>query len=96
MHQLANRIVRVFDRYMPEPFAFGVLMTLIAMVIAWLSTESSAQDVVVAWGDGLSSLLPFITQVSLTILFAFALAHLWPMPRYLARLSGVPKTAPQA
>ena len=96
MHQAAQRIVRLFDRYMPEPFAFGVLMTLLAMLIAWASTESDAQDVVVAWGDGLSSLLPFITQVSLTILFAFSLAHLGPMPRFLARLSGIPKTARQA
>lgn len=81
---------------MPEPFAFGVLMTLIAMLIAWASTDSSPPEVVVAWGDGLSSLLPFITQVSLTILFAFSPAHLGPMPRLLARMSGIPKTARQA
>ena len=78
---------------MPEPFAFGVLMTLVAMVLTWAATDQGPVDVVVAWGDGLSMLLPFITQVSLTIMFAFALAHLGPVPGLLTRLAGVPKSA---
>jgi short-chain fatty acids transporter len=31
-------------------------------------------------------------QVCLTILFAYALAHLGPVPAYLERLAGLPKT----
>ena len=81
---------------MPEPFAFGILMTMVAMLVAWTTTESTALDVVVYWGNGLSSLLAFITQVSLTILFAFALAHLGPVPALLARLSAVPRTPASA
>ncbi len=89
-------VVRGFERYMPEPFAFGVLMTLIAMLVAWASTDATAPQVVVAWGNGLSSLLSFITQVCLTILFAFSLAHLGPVPRLLERFADIPKTATQA
>ena len=96
MQRFATRIVEVFDRYMPEPFAFGILMTMVAMLVAWTTTESTALDVVVYWGNGLSSLLAFITQVSLTILFAFALAHLGPVPALLARLSAVPRTPASA
>ena len=77
---------------MPEPFAFGLLMTLVAMLVTWGATDAGPIQIVVAWGDGLSALLSFITQVCLTIMFAFALAHLGPVPAFLERLAGVPKT----
>ena len=96
MQRLVDGVIYVFDRYMPEPFAFGVMMTLVAMLLTWGATDAGPTDVVVAWGDGLSMLLPFITQVCLTIMFAYALAHLGPVPRYLARLAGVPKSAKAA
>lgn len=96
MQKLINGIIVLFDRFMPEPFAFGVLMTLLAMVLTWGVTSAGPTDVVVAWGDGLSMLLPFITQVCLTIMFAYALAHLGPVPKYLARLASLPRSAPGA
>lgn len=88
----SNAIIRGFERYMPEPFAFGIIMTLVAMVLTWAVTPSSPGDVLIAWGDGLSSLLSFITQVSLTVLFAYALAHLGPTPAALRRLATIPKS----
>ena len=93
MQKLTRAIIRVFDRYMPEPFAFGIVMTLAALVLTWWLTPASAEKVVMSWGNGLASLLPFITQVCLTILFAYALAHLGPVPAYLERLAGLPRTA---
>jgi short-chain fatty acids transporter len=93
MQRITRAIVRAFDRYMPEPFAFGIIMTLAALVLTWWLTPASAEKVVMSWGNGLASLLPFITQVCLTILFAYALAHLGPVPAYLERLAGLPRTA---
>ena len=96
MQKFVDGVIRVFDRYMPEPFAFGVLMTLVAMVLTWAATDAQPVQVVVAWGDGLSMLLPFITQVCLTIMFAFALAHLGPVPKYLHRLASLPRSSTMA
>jgi short-chain fatty acids transporter len=96
MQGFSNAIIRGFERYMPEPFAFGIIMTLVAMVLTWAVTPSSPDQVLVAWGDGLSSLLSFITQVSLTVLFAYALAHLGPIPAGLQRLATIPKSPPAA
>ena len=90
MQQLAQGVIRLFDRYMPEPFTFGIVMTFMAMALAWGTTPSTPTEVLVAWGDGLIALLEFITQVALTILFAFALAHLGPVPRLLNRLASLP------
>ena len=92
MHKLINVIIGLFDRYMPEPFAFGVLMTLVAMVLTLGATQAGPMDIVIAWGDGLSSLLSFITQVCLTIMFAYALGHLGPVPGLLRKLAGVPRS----
>ncbi len=93
MQKITRAVIRAFDRYMPEPFAFGIVMTLAALVLTWWLTPASAEKVVMSWGNGLASLLPFITQVCLTILFAYALAHLGPVPAYLERLAGLPRTA---
>lgn len=96
MQRIVGGIIVGFERYMPEPFAFGVLMTLVAMVLTWAATDAAPTQVVVAWGDGLSMLLPFITQVCLTIMFAFTLAHLGPVPRYLKRFAGIPRSSKAA
>jgi short-chain fatty acids transporter len=93
IQKLTRTIIKVFDRYMPEPFAFGIVMTLAALVLTWWLTPANAEKVVMSWGNGLASLLPFISQVCLTILFAYALAHLGPIPAYLQRLAGLPRTA---
>lgn len=93
MSAFVDTVIRAFDRYLPEPFTFGLLMTLIAMLLTLGTTPSGPVEVLVAWGDGLSSLLPFITQVCLTILFAYTLAHLGPVARPLARLASLPSSA---
>jgi len=77
---------------MPEPFSLGILLTFVALVLAWTSTPATAEEVLVAWGGGLSALLPFITQICLTLLFTIALVRLGPVPGWLARLAQVPKT----
>lgn len=93
MIRITASIVQAFDRFMPEPFAFSVLMTFIALALVVAFTPASPGDALIAWGDGLSGLLPFITQVCLTVLFAFALAHLGPVPRLLQKVAGIPRSA---
>ena len=90
---LSNAVARGFERYMPEPFSLGILLTFVAFMLAWTSTSATAEEVLVAWGGGLSTLLPFITQVCLTLLFTSALVRLGPVPRWLARLAQVPNTS---
>jgi len=90
---VTSAVIRFFERFMPEPFAFAVLMTFIGLALVVVMTPASPVDAVLAWGNGLSGLLPFITQVCLTVLFAFALAHLGPIPALLQRVASVPGSA---
>ena len=48
------------------------------------------------WGDGLSGLLAFITQMSLILLLGHTLAHTRPVRALLSRLGSVPSTVLQA
>jgi short-chain fatty acids transporter len=92
LQTLSNAVTRGLERYLPEPFSLGILLTFVALMLAWIFTPATAEDVLVAWGGGLSDLLPFITQVCLTILFAMAFVRLGPVPGWLTRLAQVPRT----
>ena len=92
LQAISARIVVIVERYLPEPFAFAILMTAVTLLLALAVTPASPTEVLVAWGEGLSALLPFITQMALMLLFAYALAHLGPVPRLLERLATIPKT----
>ena len=96
LQRLTTGIIRIVDRYLPDPFAFALVMTLVTIVLALAITPASPTDVLVAWGGGLSALLAFMTQMALMVLFAYALAHLGPVPRLLDRLAGLPRSARSA
>lgn len=96
LKRVSDTIVRVVDRYLPEPFVFAIVMTVATMALALGLTDSGLIDILVAWGDGLSMLLSFITQMALMILFAFALSQLEPLPTWLRKAAGVPKSPTSA
>ncbi len=85
-------IVKIVDRYLPDPFVFAILMTFIAAVLALLLTDSTPVGVLSAWGDGLSMLLSFISQMALMLLFAYAMSRLEPIPTLLNKIASLPNT----
>lgn len=50
-------------------------------------------EVLDAWGEGLSGLLAFTTQIALTLVLAHALAHTDPVRRLLMRIAAIPGSA---
>jgi len=102
----AERFVR---RFMPDPFALVLLITLIALGLglvtmpalpgsdgASLLVKSSA--IVKAWTDGFGNpeILKFGLQIILIVVTGEAIAASPPARRLLARLTALPRTAPQA
>ena len=83
-------IVRIVDRYLPDPFVFALLMTLLTFALALVFTDAGVFSILVSWGDGLSMLLSFIAQIALLVLFAYALSRLEPIPSLLEKIAGVP------
>lgn len=93
---VSRPLVRLAERYLPTAFVFAVVLTAIVAVGALLATDSGPVDVVRAWGDGLTGLLAFMTQMALVLLLGYMLANTGPVRRLLERLARVPRTPTQA
>lgn len=93
---VSRPLVRLAERYLPTAFVFAVVLTAIVAVGALLATDSGPTEVVRAWGDGLTGLLAFMTQMALVLLLGYMLANTGPVRRLLERLARVPRTPAQA
>lgn len=84
------------ERYIPSALVFAIVLTFVVALLAWILTDSSGVVIVTGWGEGLSGLLAFMTQMSLILLLGHTLANTGPVRRLLSTLGGVPTTVLQA
>ncbi len=102
----AERLVR---RFMPDPFALVLLLTLVSLVLGVALIPDAAgapprtvlgrtSEVVSLWtsGFGNAEILKFGFQIILIVVTGEAIAESPPAQKLLARLTALPKTAPQA
>ncbi|MGO1318688.1 MAG: short-chain fatty acid transporter [Galactobacter sp.] len=82
----------VVERLMPSSVVFAILLTFLVVILALTLTDTSAGQVVTLWGDGLSGLLAFITQMALILLLGNILANTGPIRRGLQFLGGIPRS----
>ncbi len=86
----------VVERFIPSALVFAIVLTFIVAIFALLLTDTGPVDVVKSWGDGLSGLLAFMTQMALILLLGHTLANTGPVRSLLVSLGGLPKTVLQA
>lgn len=90
--KLINSCVKLVQRYLPEPFIFAVILTVVAFVVAIPICDQSLVEVVENWGDGVWSLLSFSMQMALVLVCGSALAAAPSVKRLISRLASAPKT----
>lgn len=88
---LSRPMVRIVDRYLPDPFVFVLVLTLIAGLAAVLTQDSSPLEIVTFWGDGFWSLLTFSMQMLLVLVTGYMMASTPLVRRGLAALAGLAK-----
>ncbi len=93
---LMRPVNSVVERYIPSALVFAIVLTFVVAILALLLTDTGPVDVVRGWGDGLSGLLAFMTQMALILLLGHTLANTGPVRKLLASLGGLPKTVLQA
>ncbi|MEL6875981.1 MAG: TIGR00366 family protein [Pseudomonadota bacterium] len=93
---LQQRLDRFFARYYPDPIIFTIGLTIITIAACLFWTDTKLGQVFTLWGDGLPSLLTFMAQLSLTLIFSHALANTGPVAAALSRLAKLPGSARQA
>lgn len=92
LRKIAGPASRFVERWMPGAFVFAVALTLLVAVLSLTLTDTGPRELTLAWGDGLTGLLAFMTQVALVLLLGYTLANLPPVHRLLTTVAGVPRT----
>lgn len=93
LNSLSRPAVRLVERYLPDPYIFVLLLTLIAGVAAVLIEGQSPLAVVGYWGDGFWNLLTFSMQMLLVLISGFMLANSPPVKRVLDALAARVRSA---
>ncbi len=94
--KIINACVKMVQRYLPEPFIFAAVLTLIAIIIAIPVCHQTPMEVVEHWGNGVWSLLAFAMQMALVLVCGATLAAAPPVKRLIGTLAAVPKTPASA
>src|SRR5271169_2071426 len=90
--QAVKPLVRLVDRYLPDPYIFVLILTLIVMVAAMAIEGHGPLAVIGMWGDGFWDLLAFSMQMLLVLVTGFMLASTPPVKRVLVVLARTVKS----
>lgn len=72
---------------MPDAFVVALVLTVLTFVLAVFVGGYGVNESVRSWGGGFWNLLTFTNQITLTLLFGFALANTPPVRKLLAKLA---------
>lgn len=74
--KLTEGCVRVVNRWLPDPFLFAIILTIVVYVAAMFATDMGAIEMVNAWGNdaGFWGLLGFAMQMVLVLVLGSAMA----------------------
>ncbi|AZM97211.1 short-chain fatty acid transporter [Vreelandella venusta] len=89
---ISKPAVKLVERYLPDPYIFVLLLTLIASVAAIAVERQTPLAVLRMWGDGFWGLLTFSMQMLLVLVTGFMLASSPPVKRILQKIAGTAKS----
>ncbi len=91
--KITNGCVRVVNRWLPDPFLFAIILTILVFVFAMIGTKQGAIQMVVSWGndDGFWKLLGFAMQMVLVLVLGSAMASATICKKALGSIAGLAK-----
>lgn len=97
MTRVTAGCVYMFERLLPEPFVFALLLSLLTAILAFtLAPHHGVMDVATGWYNGIFKIFPFAFQMVLILVTGYALTSSRPISAFLRWLAGVPKTPASA
>lgn len=96
LNAAAKPFVKLVERYLPDPYIFVLLLSIVVFAAAVLLEQQSPLQVLQYWGDGFWSLLSFSMQMLLVLVTGFMLANTPLVTGLLNRLAALAKSAGQA
>lgn len=88
--------VRFAERYMPDPFLFAIVLTLLTGVLAAIFVTTDVLVLIDAWYNGIWNILEFALQMILILLMGFAVARSPLVSRFLAWVAAKPRSQASA
>ncbi|KAF1048509.1 short-chain fatty acid transporter [Xylophilus sp.] len=96
MSRITAFFTELMRRYLPDPFVFAILLTLLTMALAFGVESRAVDNVVQDWGKGFWSLLAFTTQMAVILVMGYVLAAAPIVDRFLDRIAARVRTPRQA
>lgn len=90
---LTRGSVRLVERYLPDPYIFVLLLTIVAAIAAMAVEKTSPIALIRIWGDGFWGLLTFAMQMLLVLLTGHMLASTPLVKNWLSKLASTAKSA---
>lgn len=92
LSRASKPFVKLVERYLPDPYIFVLLLTLVTFAFASSIQNQSILTTVQQWGDGFWGLLTFSMQMLLVLVTGFMLACTPLVKAILERLASVAKS----
>lgn len=94
--KLTKGCVNLVQKYLPDPFLFAVILTLIVLIMGMTMTGQGIMDMLGHWNNGFWSLLAFAMQMTLVLVTGFTLANAPIIRKTLNKMAKMAKTPLQA
>jgi len=94
--KVTNACVKLVQNYLPDPFLFAVILTLIVFLAGMFATSQGPLDMILHWANGFWSLLAFSMQMALVLVTGHTLASTPIVKKGLTALAKPFKTPLQA
>jgi short-chain fatty acids transporter len=89
--------VYIFERVMPDPFVFAVLLTFLGAALAWkFAPAATPSSIASAWYGGVFTIFTFAFQMVLMLVAGYALATSPAIQRALTRIAAIATTPASA
>ena len=85
--RLGSWCAEEFKRWLPDPFVFAILLTIVTALTAVVWVGASPIEVISGWYDGLWMLLAFGMQMVLILVTGYAIALSAPVAHLIDRLA---------
>lgn len=90
--KFANGCVKLVEKYLPDPFLFASILTLVVLLLGIFVTDQSLFEMIGHWSGGFWSLLSFSMQMALVLVTGHTLAQTPVIKRGITKLASMPKT----
>lgn len=94
--KFTNGCVSVMNKYLPDPFLFAIILTLIVFVAGIGMTGQGPMDMMLNWSGGFWGLLPFSMQMAMVLVLGSTMASAGVFKKTLRSIASTAKTPSRA